>query len=211
MFGDGPLMLREYLMNEPHPIGMVQGAVFDFLREQTDYAIFGAQADNAHASETRATEDVNIVAIKGLAFAEAIARYLNKRFYIATRVRSVRDGIGFRVYQIQKPKNRHLVDVRPSPQLPPHQLVDGVQVVTPAESVANKLESFASRSGKRKGYTDGRDILAMLETFPNLKTFHGPVHDRLVANGVAPPVFDLWRQWVDRVLEPEDEADDFGY
>ena len=50
MIGDGPLMLREFLMNEPHPLALVQRAVFEFLREQTDYAIFGAQAVNAYVN-----------------------------------------------------------------------------------------------------------------------------------------------------------------
>ena len=211
MFGDGPLMLREYLMKEPHPIAVIQSAVFDFLREQTDYAVFGAQAVNAYVAETRATEDVDIATPDGEELAERIARYLNERFHIATRVRVVRGGIGYRVYQKQKPQNRHLVDVRPTPQLPPHQVVDGVFVVTPAESMANKVHALYVRGHKDKALTDARDLRRMIRTFPDLQAFDGPVHDRLVANGVAPPVFDLWREWVERVLEPEDEDDDFDY
>ena len=44
--------------------------------------------------------------------ADELCAFLNRRFHIAVRVRTVRGGIGYRVYQVSKPKNRHLVDVR---------------------------------------------------------------------------------------------------
>ena len=59
--------------------------------------------------------------------------FLNQRFHIAVRVRDVREGLGYRIYQVQKPKNRHLVDLRPVAEMPPAQRVNEVLVVTPPE------------------------------------------------------------------------------
>ena len=105
--------------------------------------------------------------------------YLNKKFLIAVRVRSVRDGIGYRVYQVRKPKNRHLVDVRPVPMLPPHQQVEGVPVLTPPVLMGSKVLSMVSRGNKIEGLTDRADLGRLLLAFPELKTEEGPVADYL--------------------------------
>ena len=75
-------------------------------------------AVNAYIDERRMTEDVDIVSPRGEELAEELRRYLGERFHITVLVRSVRDGIGYRLYQIVKPKNRHLADVRPVDVLP---------------------------------------------------------------------------------------------
>lgn len=211
MLGDAPLMLREFLMDEPLPLATIQKAVFEFLRGRTDCAVFGAYAVNAYVGEIRATEDVDIESTRAAAVAEEIKQYLNQRFFIATRVRSVRGGIGFRVYQVRKPENRHLVDVRPVEQLPPHQVVDGVQVVTPIVAIANKLQAVHGRQGKLKALTDARDLALLLQTFPDLKTEGGAVRERLEANGAGAAVMELWREWVHKTIEPENEEDEFDY
>ncbi len=72
------------------------------------------------------TQDVDILSTRAAELAEEIRRFLNDRFKIAARVREVRDGLGHRVFQLQKPKNRHLVDVRPVTAFPPTQRVDDV-------------------------------------------------------------------------------------
>jgi hypothetical protein len=58
------------------------------------------------------TQDMDILSPRAAELAEEIRSFLHDRFKIAARVRSVKDGIGFRIYQSRKPKNRHLVDVR---------------------------------------------------------------------------------------------------
>src|SRR5881628_3226109 len=116
MFGDGSLTFQEFIMREPHPLAVIHDAVLEFLRGRDDAVLFGAQAVNAYVVESRMTQDVDIMSTRAEELAEEIRAYLNKRFHIAARVRSVREGIGYRVYQVRKSEaggNRHLVDVRP--------------------------------------------------------------------------------------------------
>src|SRR5204862_495453 len=90
--------------------------------------------------------------------AEELRAYLNMKFHIAVRVRSVRDGIGFRVYQLRKPKNRHLIDVRPVAVLPPHQLVEEVPVLTPPVLAGSKVLSMVNRANTVEGTFDRGDL-----------------------------------------------------
>ncbi|MEM6459875.1 MAG: hypothetical protein AAF710_10855 [Planctomycetota bacterium] len=211
MLGDAPLSLREFVMHEPLPVATIQAAVFEFLRDRRDCAVFGSQSVNAYVSEQRSTEDIDIESTRAEELAEELRRFLNEKFYIAVRVRSVRGGIGFRVYQVRKPENRHLIDVRPVPELSPVQIVDEVQIVAPHVAIANKVQSIESRKGKPKALTDARDLMHLLMTFPDLQTPEGPVRDRLVANGADAEVLAAWDGWAARVLEPEDPDDEFDY
>ena len=111
-------------MREPLPLATVHDAVLDFLHGRDDAALFGAQAVNAYVDESRMTQDVDILSTRAAGLAEDIRRFLNERFKIAAAVREIRDGLGYRVFQLQKPKNRHLVDVRPVAAFPPTQRVD---------------------------------------------------------------------------------------
>lgn len=213
MFGDGALTFREFVMREPHPLAMIHDAVLEFLRDRDDAVLYGAQAVNAYVDEPRMTQDVDIMSTRAEALAEEIRRHLNERFHIATRVRSVREGIGFRVYQLAKPKNRHLVDVRPVAALPPGQRVDRVLVLTPPELIAAKLMAYHKRRGKPKAGTDWRDLSVLLLRFPELKAESGPVRDLLqaaVAAGETPAVLDAWREFVAQEILPEDEDGEFG-
>lgn len=119
MFGDGSLTFREFAMRGPLPLATVHDAVLEFLRGRDDAVLYGAQAVNAYVDEARMTQDVHILSPRAAELAQEIREYLNERFQIAVRVRKVRGGLGYRIYQLQKPKNRHLVDVRPEPSLPP--------------------------------------------------------------------------------------------
>src|SRR5437762_13989602 len=98
MFGDGPLTFREFMTHEPLPLATIHDAVLEFLRGRDDAVLFGAQAVNAYVSEPRMTQDVDIAALRGEELAEELRAYLNQKFHIAVRVRSVREGIGFRIY-----------------------------------------------------------------------------------------------------------------
>src|ERR1700722_12040238 len=133
MFGDGALSFREWAMKEPLPLATIHDAVLEFLRDRDDAMLFGAQAVNAYVGESRMTQDVDILSVRAVELAKELCAFLNKRFHIAVRVRDIRDGLGYRIYQVQKPKNRHLVDVRPVEAFPPSQLVDRVLVVSPPE------------------------------------------------------------------------------
>jgi hypothetical protein len=121
----------------------------------------------------------------------------------------VREGIGFRVYQVRKPKNRHLIDVRPVGELPPAKRVRKVLVVSPPELIANKVVSMVGRQHKAKGLIDQADLYRLLLAFPELKTVSGPVAERLQAAGAAADVLAAWKKLVAQAIEPEDE--DAGY
>lgn len=209
MFGDGSLTFQEFATGEPVPLASLHDAVLEFLRDREDAVLYGAQAVNAYVHESRMTQDVDIASTDAVALAEQIRVMLNSRFHIAVRVRNVRDGLGLRVYQVRKPTNRHLVDVRPVEALPPANRVERVLVVTPPELIAGKLTAWVQRRGKPKAGTDWRDLAMLLLTFPDLKTTDGAVADRLRAGNADDNVLAAWNELVAQEIEPEDEDDKF--
>jgi len=211
MFGDGSLTFREFMMREPLPLAMIHDAIlFEFLAGRDDAVLYGAQAVNAYVEESRMTQDVDIASPRAGQLAEDVRRFLNQRFHIAVRVRSVREGIGYRIYQVQKPKNRHLVDVRPVESLPPCQRVEKVLVITPPELISQKVISMVQRTKAAKGITDRADLYRLLLTFPELKTVEGSVAERLHAAGASAEVLSAWKDLVAQEILPEDDADEFG-
>ncbi len=209
MLIDTGLSFREIMMNEPLPKGQVQQAVIDFLQGRQDAALFGAMAVNAYVDECRMTEDVDIVSTRAKDLAEELRQHLHHVFQIAVRLRTVGAGTGYRLYQVTKPKNRHLVDLRPVEVMPPTELVGGVLVSSPAEVIASKVVACCGRKGKPKSFTDRRDLAVLLLTFPELKSVEGPVQNRLAAKGGAPEVFALWRELVAEEILAEQEDDEF--
>src|ERR1051326_4409698 len=105
MFGDGSLTFQEFMTREPLPLATIHSAILEFLQGRSDAVLFGAHAVNAYVREPRMTQDVDILALRGSEFSEALRSYLGERFHIAVRVRKVRKGIGYRVYQVQRPEN----------------------------------------------------------------------------------------------------------
>jgi len=209
MFGDGSLTFQEFAMGEQLPLATIHDAVLEFLRGRDDAVLYGAQAVNAYVTDSRMTQDVDIASTQGADLAEELRRYLNKRFHIAVRVRTVRGGIGYRIYQVRRPQNRHLVDVRPVETLPPAKRVKKVLVVVPEELIANKVMSMVGRQHKAKGIMDKADLYRLLLAFPELKTVHGPVAERLQAGGASTEVWAAWKELVSQEILPEDE--DAGY
>ncbi|MFQ5424963.1 MAG: nucleotidyl transferase AbiEii/AbiGii toxin family protein [Phycisphaerae bacterium] len=210
MFGDGALTFREFAMREPLPLATIHGAVLEFLRGRDDAALYGAQAVNAYVDEARMTQDVDLLSPRAADLAEEVRSFLHQRFQIAVRIRRIREGIGYRIYQVRKPKNRHLVDVRNVPSLPATQRVDDILVLTPTELIASKVLALAQRRGRPKSGTDWRDMAMLLLTFPELKKDAGPVRDRLEADvsmGADPTVLDTWKDLVAQEIVPEDEDD----
>lgn len=209
MFGDGALTFREFVMREPHPLAVIHDAVLEFLRGRDDAVLYGAQAVNAYVEEARMTQDVDIASTRAPELSEELRIFLNQRFHIAVRVREVREGLGYRIYQVSKPTNRHLVDVRPVEELPPSRRVDDVLVVSPEELVANKVISMVQGSHKAKGVMDRADMYRLLLAFPELKAEHGPVADRLRSAGAPEPALAAWKELVAQEIQPEDEDDKF--
>ena len=209
MFGDGPLTFQEFAMREPHPLAVIHDAVLEFLRGRNDAVLFGAHAVNAYVSESRLTQDVDIASTRAEELAEELRAYLNQRFHIAVRVREVRGGIGYRIYHVKKPDNRHLVDLRPVADLPPAQRVKKVLVVTPPELIANKVTAYTRRRHKPKAGSDWRDLASLLLTFPELKKDEGPVAERLRANGAGEDVTAAWKELVAQDIRAEEDEDEF--
>jgi hypothetical protein len=209
MFADGALSFREFAMREPLPLATIHGAVLEFLRGRDDAVLFGAQAVNAYVEPSRMTQDVDILSTRGAELAEELRDYLNQRFHIAVRVRQVRQGIGYQLYQVQKPKNRHLVDVRPVREFPPTRRVEEILVVAPAELVAGKLMAYQQRQGTPKSFTDLRDLAALLLAFPDLKTDPGPVGECLKAAGADAATLVSWHELVAKEIRCEEEDEEF--
>ena len=207
MFGDGALTFREFVMREPLPLATIQAAVLEFLRGRSDAVLYGAQAVNAYVDEPRMTQDVDLLSPRALELAEEIRDHLRNRFRIAIRLRKMQQGNAYRVYQLRKPANRHLVDIRFVREMPPTQWVAKIQVVTPAELIAGKTTAWVNRQGKPKSGTDWRDIAALLLTFPKLKTQRGLVFDRLQAAGADKSVLKAWKEIVAQDIRPEDDED----
>ena len=209
MFGDGALSFREFAMREPHPLATIHDAVIDFLRGRDDAVLYGAQALNAYVDESRMTQDVDIMSARAADLAEELRAYLNERFHIAVRVRKVREGLGYRIFQLREPKNRHLVDLRPVPVLPPSQRVEGVLVLTPPDLIASKVISYHGRRGQPKAFTVRRDLAVLLLRFPDLKSTQGPVREHLAATDPDPGVLAAWDEIVAQPIAPEGEDAEF--
>ncbi len=168
-----------------------------------------AQAVNAYVDEPRMTQDVDLVSPRAEELAQELRAFLSERFHIAVRVREVGEGRGYRIFQIQKPKNRHLIDVRPVDALPPSRRVMDVLVVAPEELIAGKVIAYHHRQGNPKSFTDRRDLAVLLLRFPKLKSEIGPVRQRLVAAGADAAVLATWGHIVREKISRERDEDEF--
>jgi hypothetical protein len=139
--------------------------------------------------------------------AEEIRGFLVERFHAAIRVREVADGKSVRVFQLHKPRNRHLVDVRRVAALPAHRIIDGIAVVTPELLLAQKVVGAAARTQTAKGLTDLADIRRLLIQFPALKTEHGPVETLLGEMAAEERARAMWADIITQEILPDE--DDF--
>jgi hypothetical protein len=208
MLNAGVLTFKEFAMREPLPLAAIHEGVLEFLRGRDDVVVFGATAVNAYVDEPRMTQDIDLMSTRAVDLAEELREYLSERFHIAVRVRTVSGDKGYRLFQMQKSGNRHLVDVRPVESLPPSQSIEGVRVLAPAELVAHKVISYNSRRGKPKAGTDWRDLAVLLLTFPELKIESGAVSESLRSLGANEEVMNEWRDLVRQEISlPEDDEE----
>lgn len=209
MFNAGSLTFQEFIMNESLPLAIIQEAVLEFLRGREDAVVFGAQAVNAYVPEPRMSQDIDLLSTRAGELAEELRAYLGDKFHIAIRVRAVADGRGFRIYQIQKSGNRHLVDIRLVSSLPPAKLFSQVLVAAPEELIALKMIAYHQRRGQPKSGTDWRDLAMLLLAFPELKRRDGFVSDRLKAEGATEDTVKLWNELVEQEIQSTNEDDEF--
>jgi len=209
MSGAGALTFQEFTMREPLPLATIHDAVLNFLRDREDAVVFGAQAVNAYVNDPRMTQDIDLISSRAAELAEELRNYLSGRFHIAVRIREVGEGRGYRLFQVQKSGNRHLVDLRAAETLPPARRIAQVLVMEPADLIASKVVSYHQRRGKPKSGSDWRDLAMLMLTFPELKRDPGPVTDRLQAAGADRAVMTVWAELVASEIEPENEDDEF--
>lgn len=141
--------------------------------------------------------------------AEEMREQLSQQFHIAVRVRQVAGGRGFRIYQVQKSGNRHLVDLHVVDNLPEAERIGQILVMSPAELIASKVIAYTRRQGKPKSGTDWRDIALLLLTFPKLKQTSGEVLERLKVAKADEQALSIWQQFATQEIRPEDEDEDF--
>lgn len=163
---DAPLTFREFIVHEDVPLADVFREVLSFLPGRDDAVLFGAQAVNAYCDPPRMTGDIDLLSTRARELAETLCAVLSERFHITIRVREVADGRGFRVYQLRKPKNRHLVDVRQVDAVPAFQRFEGVRVIAPADLAALKVQSIAARTC---GRTRARSPRACARSTPRMQ------------------------------------------
>ncbi|MFN3491873.1 MAG: nucleotidyl transferase AbiEii/AbiGii toxin family protein, partial [Anaerolineales bacterium] len=130
-------------------------------------------------------------------------------FHVAVRIREAADGRRFRIYQIQEPNNRHLVDIRFVEKLPSAQRISEILVASPEELIALKVIVYHQRRGQPKSGTDWRDVAMLLLTFPELKNENGLVTERLHASHANDEVMKLWHELVNQNIQPENEDTEF--
>jgi hypothetical protein len=209
MFNAGSLTFQEFIMSESLPLATLQEAVLEFLRGRDDAVVFGAQAVNAYVIEPRMSQDIDILSTRAAELAEELRAHLSLQFHIAVRLREVADGRGYRLYQIQKSGNRHLVDIRLVSSLPPAKRIAQVLVAAPAELIALKVIAYHLRRGQPKSGTDWRDIAMLLLAFPELKQPLGAVAERLLAENASEEIMKLWQDLVNQPIQTTDEDGEF--
>ena len=197
-------------MREQLPLATIHDAVLTFLRGRDDVVVYGATAVNAYVDEPRMTQDIDLMSTRAAGLAEELREYLSERFHIAVRVRTVREEKGYRLFQMQKTGNRHLVDVRPVASLPESRIIDEIRVLTPAELIAHKVISYNARRGKPKAGTDWRDLAMLFLTFPELKSDAGEVRDKLRSLDPSEQVMKEWQDLVSQELSLPEEDDEFN-
>jgi hypothetical protein len=208
MLNAGTLTFEEFAMGEQVPLASIHDAVLEFLRGREDAVLFGAQAVNAYVAEPRMSQDIDLVSTRAVELAEELRAHLSERFHVAIRVRAIGDGKGYRLFQIQKPRNRHFVDLRAVESLPHAERIQDVLVTSPPDLIAQKVISYHARRGQPKAGTDWRDLAMLLLAFPELKKEQGAVSDALISMDANEEVTKTWRELVaQEIVEPDDDGE----
>lgn len=192
------------MTDEPVPLATIFREIGSLLATREDAVVFGAHAVNAYCEPERMTADIDVLCTDAAGLADDVRALIAERFRIAVRVREVVPG-GFRVYQLRKPKNRHLVDVRQVAKLPPFREIGRLRVVEPVELAAMKAIATAARKGQEKGLSDRLDLHRLLRAFPELRAEDGPVPARLAALGADLAAVAVWQEIARAPLEVGDE------
>jgi hypothetical protein len=210
MFNAGALTFEEFAMREQVPLATIHNAVLEFLRGRTDAVLFGAQAVNAYVAEPRMSQDIDLVSTRAAELAEELREHLSEQFHIAIRLREIGSGKGYRLFQIQQPRNRHLVDLRRVESLPHAERIEDVLVTSPPDLIAQKVISYHARRGQPKAGTDWRDLAMLLLAFPELKKEEGAVSQALRSMDAKAEVTKTWRELVAQEIVEETGDGEFS-
>ncbi len=205
MFNAGTLTFREFMMREPLPLATMHDAILEFLQGRDDAVVFGAQAVNAYVGEPRMTQGMDLLSPRARDLAEELRAHLAQRFHVAVCAREVGEGGAFRLFQVRRSGNRHLVDVRSVEALPPARRIARVLVLAPPELIASKVIAYSRRRGQPKAGTDWRDLAMLLLTFPELKSETGPVMNSLKAARADSATMSVWSELVATEIRPADD------
>jgi hypothetical protein len=208
MLNAGSLTFKEFAVREQLPLATIHNAVLEFLRGRKDAVLLGAQAVNAYVGEPRMSQDIDLVSTRAAELAEELREHLSGQFHIAIRVREIGDGKGYRLFQLQEPRNRHLVDLRKVESLPHAERIEDVLVTSPPNLIAQKVISYYSRRGQPKAGTDWRDLAMLLLTFPELKKEGGAVSQALTSMNANEEVTKTWCELVaQKIVEEKGDAE----
>ena len=202
---DSPLTFREFVTHEDTPLAVVFREVLGFVAGRSDAVLFGAHAVNAYCEPERMTHDVDLLSTEAREFAELLCAHLSQKLHIAVRVREVVPGQGYRIYQVRKPSNRRLVDIRQAEKLPASTRFEGVLVTAPPELVAMKVISMVRRAGRPKAGTDLVDVQRLLLAFPELKAAEGAVLEQLRQMGADEAALSRWHEIALSHIEPDED------
>jgi hypothetical protein len=205
MLSNDIISFQEFMNREILPLSTIQKAVLEFLRHRDDVAVFGAYAVNAYVEEPRMTQDIDLMSVSAPALAEELCTYLSEKFYIAVRVREVKQSQEYRIYQLQSAGDRHLVNIRKVANLPECQRIEEILVIAPPDLIASKVISYYQRRGKPKSGTDWRDLAMLLLTFPELKQESSRVLNCLLSLEINEKILELWRELVQMEIDSEDD------
>ena len=194
-------------MREILPLSKIHEAILEFLQGREDIVLFGAHAVNAYVSEPRMTQDVDLLSTDAENLADELKSFLSEKFHIAVRIREIGDK-NFRIYQVRKEGNRHLIDIRNVSEFLETETVEQIQVLSPLELIIYKVISFNSRYGKPKSWTDRRDLAVLLLRFPELKE---KVSENLRKKNVGKAVLETWAEIEKQELEFEVEDEDLNF
>ena len=195
-------------MREQLPLATIHDAVLEFLRGRDDAVVFGAQAVNAYVGEPRMSQDIDLISTRATELAEELRAHLSNHFHMTVRESVIGAGKGYRLFQIQKPRNRHLVDVRTTESLPHAERIEEVLVMSPPELIAHKVIAYHARRGQPKAGTDWRDLAMLLLTFPELKREESAVSAALKSMDATDDVMRAWGELVvQQIVESDDDSE----
>jgi Nucleotidyl transferase AbiEii toxin, Type IV TA system len=183
----------EFAMNEKVPLAEIFRLVFTVLSEHDDVSVYGSQALNVYVKPPRMTEDIDVFSQHAPELAETLRDTINRTFHVAIRIRRSADGKGLRLYQTTRESKRHLIDIRPTVDLPPTVRMNGVGVVVPAFLAAMKVIASVDRANLLDREQDTIDLRKLLAAIPELRT--DPDVDKYLSDLNASP--DALAKWED--------------